>query len=90
MNSADFTVSRPYRNLFGEKTRYLFKKELSVLFKDDFSLFADFCEHENCKSNYKLTYIEWIENNLNKHRTICKKCLDKIDFEYFCKYEAPF
>ncbi len=86
----DFTVSRPYRNLFGEKTRYLFKKELSVLFKDDFSLFADFCEHENCKSNYNLTYIEWIDNNLNKHRTICKNCLDKINFEYFCKYEAPF
>jgi hypothetical protein len=56
-----FLRNRPSRNLFGENTNYLFKKEMSVLFKNNITSFVDYCENKECKSNQHLIYIEWIE-----------------------------
>lgn len=85
-----FLRNRPRRNLFGENTNYLFKKEMSVLFKKNITSFVDYCENKECRSNQHLIYIEWIENNLSKQKTICNSCLKEIDFDYFLNNEFPF
>ena len=86
----DFLTSRPNKYLFGEKTNYLFKKEMSTFFKDDFSRFVDYCESENCESNKDLIYVEWSNYSITRHSSICKKCLNDLEFEYFSKYDSPF
>ena len=85
-----FLRNRPRRNLFGENTNYLFKKEMSVLFKNNITSFVDYCENKECKSNHHLIYIEWIENNLTKQTTICNNCLQEINFDYFINNDFPF
>jgi hypothetical protein len=68
-------MSRPKDVFFSSNESYLYKKELSILFKENTSVFSDSCEIAKCHSIKNINYIEWTDKKVPKHLTICDNCL---------------
>jgi hypothetical protein len=54
---------------------FYLKKEHSILFKENPSIFSDSCEIARCHLNEDINYIEWTDKKVPKHLTICDNCL---------------
>ena len=70
-----FYKSRPKDFFLSSNESYLYKKELSILFKENTSVFSDSCEIAKCHSIKNINYIEWTDKKVPKHLTICDNCL---------------
>ena len=70
-----FYKSSPKEVFLSSNERYLYKKELTILFKQNPSVFSDSCEIAKCNSKENLSFIEWTDKKIDKHITICDNCL---------------
>lgn len=88
---SDIPVDRKLPLFTSNEVRYLFKREMSLYFKNNLSVFTEHCQFCKSLSQTSVIHFEWLdENNNPQFRNLCVKCLDKINMDYMMDYFSPF
>ena len=87
----DIPVDRKYPLFTRNEVRYLYKKEMSLYFKENLSVFSEYCQFCQSLSEAPTIHFEWIDNNQKPHfANYCSVCLEAKNFNYMSEFDDPF
>jgi hypothetical protein len=87
----DIPVDRKYPLFTTNEVRYLYKKEMSLYFKQNLSVFTDNCQHCESLNKSTIKHIELIDENSKKqYANYCNVCLEEKTTGIFLSLILPF
>jgi len=88
---SDIPVDRNYPLFTSNEVRYLYKKEMSLYFKNNLSVFSEHCQFCQSLSGAPTIHFEWMDLNKTPHfANYCEVCLSEKNYKYMAEFDCPF
>lgn len=87
----DIPADRNYPLFTTNEVRYLYKKEMSLYFKNNLSVFSEYCQFCQSLSVAPTIHFEWMDLHKTPHfANYCEVCLSKKNDKYMVEFDCPF